>query len=139
MKILNRLIPFLLFLSVMDVEAQDIGKFMIEDIPKSGYFKCAYKNKTASKKCLVSIVTVKASTVRTKAYFGENGQHDLLKILWPDEDVSQYAILDDFQLWNLEDSNHYNFKQSPYEEFDLDLSKGLIIEGNNHKEYIRIW
>ncbi|ESK52902.1 hypothetical protein F990_03488, partial [Acinetobacter tjernbergiae DSM 14971 = CIP 107465] len=62
----------------------------------------------------------------------------LLKIKWPDNDISQYAILDSNELWNLEDNKSYNFKTLPQNEFDLDLRKGLIIESNN-KEHIRLW
>ena len=101
-------------------------------------FNCAYKKVIASKKCIVSISTVKASTQRTKQFFGANGTHSLLKIKWPDNDVSQYAILDSHELWNLSDTKSYNFRILPNQDSELDLRKGLIIE-SNFKEHVRIW
>ncbi|MEB3754231.1 hypothetical protein [Acinetobacter sp. MD2(2019)] len=101
-------------------------------------FNCAYKKVIASEKCIVNISTVRASTQRTKQYFGENGTHSLLKIKWPDHDVSQYAILDNYELWNLSDTKLYNFKLFPNQDAELDLRKGLIIE-SNFKEHIRLW
>ncbi|WP_160116963.1 hypothetical protein [Acinetobacter chinensis] len=105
-------------------------------------FNCAYKKVIASKKCTVSISNVKTSTKRTKDFFGVNGTYPLLKIKWPDNDISKYAILDSNELWNLEDQELYNFKALPESQFssgmELDLSKGLIIELKN-KEHIRLW
>ena len=117
--------------------AEGIGNFINQDNATAS-FNCAYKKVIASKKCTVSISNIKASTARTKQFFGTNGSHPLLKIKWPDNDISQYAILDSNELWNLEDNKSYNFKTLPQNEFDLDLRKGLVIESNN-KEHIRIW
>ncbi|WP_018680067.1 hypothetical protein [Acinetobacter tjernbergiae] len=117
--------------------AEGIGTFINQDNATAS-FNCAYKKVIASKKCTVSISNIKASTARTKQFFGTNGSHPLLKIKWPDNDISQYAILDSNELWNLEDNKSYNFKTLPQNEFDLDLRKGLIIESNN-KEHIRLW
>jgi hypothetical protein len=121
--------------------AEGIGSFINQN-KATASFNCAYKKAIASKKCTVSISNVKASTPRTKQFFGANGTYPLLKIKWPDNDISQYAILDSNELWNLEDSKLYNFKALPESEFssgfELDLKRGLIIELNN-KEHIRLW
>lgn len=84
------------------------------------------------------MTNVPATTGRAKSYFGANGRHELLTISWPDNDVSQYILLDNNELWNTKDNHSYQFRAIKDSEFELDLSKGLIID-KNFNEHIRLW
>ena len=127
-------------LSFTPAYASDIARFMLQSTPKSKPLNCAYKNKIASKKCAVSIVSAPVSREKNATltgFYGKNGEFELLSIQWPDGDVSRYALMDSFELLNLSNKKTYNFALQD-ENYDLDLDRGLVIL-DGQKEHVRLW
>ncbi|WP_352339620.1 hypothetical protein, partial [Psychrobacter sp. 16-MNA-CIBAN-0192] len=98
------------------------------------YFNCAYKGKTASKKCLVTITEVNASIdARTRERY--ESHHTFLKITikWPDGDVSRYVSLNDNsndKIINLANKNEYRVRDNNPIDLFID-SQG--------EEYVHLW
>lgn len=120
-----------------------ISEFMSSDRGQA-YFNCAYKGKTASKKCLVTHTYIK-SNVRPllKQIYGPNENLPLMTIKWPDGDVSRYVTIDSFELGNLNDKKlgGYTFRTTEQcsDGWCLELSRGLVIDTMDSDEYIRLW
>lgn len=122
--------------------ASTIEAFMSSD-DTSGYFKCAYKLKIASKKCLVKKSEISsAKDSRAKALFGSHESLPLLTIKWPDGDSSRYVDIggnEVYELINLADRKSYNYKTIKNARHSIDFTKGLVIINEDGKEHIRLW
>lgn len=125
--------------SVQAKAETSIAKFMSAS-QASASFSCAYKGKAASRKCVVTRSTVKASIDPVMAQiYGANEPLSLLTIKWPDNDVSRYLSMDSWELKNLGDQKTYRLKTSQSDESRLDLRRGLIIQSDESAEHVRIW
>ena len=139
-KLLTAGIGFILLSSAFQANAGPSIQQVIDSDYASGYFNCAYKGKTASKKCLVSSSYISSSVDRmTKRFYGPNEQLPLLTIKWPDGDTSRYVYLDSGEMMNLANKQQHRYKTSKYDEFSPDFSRGYIIEGDYGKEHVRLW
>lgn len=123
---------------VTDSLPEPVATSSISTEAKKSYLNCSIQGKIASKKCLLVQQDMMANTPDTIRYFGHDGHYKLLTIMWPDNDVSEYAIIDGSKLINLKKpkSGDY-YLQSPVNgEVDLNQSFGIDKNGG---EYIRFW
>lgn len=122
----------------MSTQAKNIESFLDKNPPTSAFYNCAFKQKIGSQKCKVSLNEEKITDTRIKDKFG-NSPYTVLKIHWPDNDISRYIILDSYELYNLGTRSHgFSFRTYEADTWEIDYSKGLIIEQNG-KEHIRLW
>lgn len=136
---IQRITALSLCLYASALQAQTVEQFLDQPLPAKAYLNCVDQQKIATQECLVTLETVTASTPRTKDFFGEGNQHDLLKIHWPNGDVSQYVPIDSFELWNLSDDVTYHYRTKSNKR-QLDLSHGLMIETpKTNKQHTRLW
>jgi len=144
-----KLISYVACLAVCSIVTQAQAGPTIKDFMKldkgEAYFNCAYKGKTASKKCLVKHSYVKSNTHPVlKQIYGSNENLPLMTIKWPDNDTSRYVSMDSFELGNLETKELGGFSLRTTEQclegWCLDLSRGLIIDNaTTGKEHVRLW
>lgn len=123
---------------VSSVPSSDNFNSQPESNAKKAYLNCSIGDKVASEKCLVVEQTLVANTPDTVNYFGSNGSYRLITIMWPDKDVSEYAILDDSRLINLKKpkSGDYQLQDTVGSNLNLEYGFGITRNGNN---YIRFW
>ena len=100
--------------------------------------QCSIGSTVASKPCLVSEEEAVATTALTARYFGQNGRYRQITIVWPDNDVSRYAVVDGEQLINLRKPNsgycHLDYRRNG----QIILNDGLNILRDG-KPYISLW
>lgn len=111
---------------------------------KEGEFNCAYKGKTASKKCHVTNVEEVVTNKDLVAFYGAGGKAksvkmQVLNILWPDQTHSRFAWGDSMEISNLDAKNGESYALKFAEWPELDYKKGLIILDAKNREYIRLW
>ncbi|ALF60975.1 hypothetical protein [Psychrobacter urativorans] len=98
------------------------------------YFNCAYKGKTASKKCLVTITEVNASIdSRIRERYEPHYTFPKMVIKWPDGDVSRYVSLSDNsndEILNLANRNAYQVRDNNPIDLFID-SQG--------EEHVHLW
>lgn len=147
MKLLSYITCFALCSVITQAQAgPTISEFMSSDRGQA-YFNCAYKGKTASKKCLVTHSYIKPSTNHNlKELYGAYSSEKALamSIQWPDGDISRYAYVDDMEMLNLNDKNGWGYslrtKDDVEKWYEVDYSRGLFIDkGHDVKDYIRLW
>lgn len=135
----SSLMAFILMSTTQTWADMSIQKFMNVS-QGTASFQCAYKTKTASKKCVVSRSMVKASIhPMTKQIYGANEVLNLLTIQWPDGDVSRYLSVDSGEAINLSDHKTYRYKSLDHDESNFDLRRGLILQSDTSPEHVRIW
>ncbi|WP_201534601.1 hypothetical protein [Psychrobacter ciconiae] len=145
--IMNKFIAYTTFLTVIFSSTQAFASPTIKTFMASNnsqaYFNCAFKGKKASRKCLVTNSYISSDVHPTlKQIYGANTQLPLITIKWPDGDTSRYVSMDSFELGNLGDKRFtgYQLRTTDEDYWDLDLSRGLIIDSNyTNQEYVRLW
>ena len=110
----------------------------------SGEFNCAYKGKTASKKCYVSNVDEVVTNKDLVAFYGAGGKAKSVKmqvliVLWPDNTHSRFAWGDSMEISNLDAKNGESCALKFSEWPEIDYKKGLVLLDDKGKEYIRLW
>lgn len=109
------------------------GEFFLANFGEN-YFNCAYKGKTASKKCLVTITEVNASIdPRTREHYESHHTFPKITIKWPDGDVSRYVSLSDNsndKIINLANKNEYRVRDNNPIDLFID-SQG--------EEHVHLW
>lgn len=106
--------------------------------PQKTHLHCSIGNTIASKPCLVSEEGAIANTPLTAKYFGQNGRYRQITIVWPDNDVSRYAVIDGQQLINLRkpNSGHYHLDYPRNGQIILNDGLNILRDG---KPYISLW
>ena len=102
------------------------------------HLQCSIGNTVASKPCLVSEEEAIANTPLTTKYFGQNGTYRQITIVWPDNDVSRYAVVDGQELINLRKPNSGYYHLDYRRDGQIILNDGLNILRDG-KPYISLW
>lgn len=102
-----------------------------------GRFSCAYKGKQATKPCTVSVKKEFVNHPDFVVWYGKTAEVDVIRIEWPDGDVSRYAWSDSGGMINLTEKSGWGY-QLAGDEANQDWSRGFVIMKNG-SEYIRIW
>ncbi len=102
------------------------------------HLQCSIGNTVASKPCLVSEEEAIANTPLTAKYFGQNGTYRQITIVWPDNDVSRYAVVNEEQLLNLRKPNSGYYHLDYPRNGQIILNDGLNILRDG-KPYISLW
>ena len=87
---------------------------------------------------MVSEEEAVATTALTARYFGQNGHYRQITIVWPDNDVSRYAVVDGEQLINLRKPNSGYYHLDYRRNGQIILNDGLNILRDG-KPYISLW
>lgn len=106
--------------------------------PQKTHLQCSIGATAASKPCLVSEEEAIANTPLTSKYFGRNGRYRQITIVWPDNDVSRYAVVDGQQLINLRKPNSGYYHLDYRRDGQIILNDGLNILRDG-KPYISLW
>lgn len=138
-----RNIVFAIFFIVHSAWAADTVRNTVEN-GVAGEFNCAYKGKTASKKCKVTNVDEVVTNKELVAFYGAGAKAKsvkmrVLNILWPDQTRSRFAWGDSMEISNLDAKNGESYSLKFAEWPEIDYKRGLIILDDKEREYVRLW
>jgi hypothetical protein len=102
-----------------------------------GQFSCAYKGKQTKNPCIISVKKELVNHPDFVAWYGKEAEVNVIKIEWPDGDISRYTWSDSGEMLNLTEKSAGGY-QLAGDEVTQDWSRGLVIMKNG-SEYIRIW
>lgn len=132
------LLSFAMGASAATTSAATVEAFLQDTSPKSASLNCAYRGKTATRKCDVTQTTSRvanANSVVLNTQLGKDANYELLTIKWPDGDVGRFALLNNHQVLNLSNNKMLSLRQTAGK---LDLKTGLVLQQNG-EEHTRLW
>lgn len=144
MKLLSYVVCFAVCSVVTQAQAGPTIREFMDSSESNAYFNCAYKGKTATKKCLVTHSYIKSSAhPNLKEFYGPNEALKVISIKWPDSDLSRYAYVDSMEMVNLNNKEGWGYRLRDKDDkngWGVDLSRGLFIDkASSNKDHIRLW
>ena len=115
----------------------DIQKFLSQSSGQA-VFHCAFKGTIAQRPCLVRLENKRVRHPLVNGLYGPSARVQVMTIVWPDGDQSNYVAVDSLEVVNLaEQSGNYRISTGQT-DMEVDWSRGYVIEKDG-REWVRLW